>query len=171
MVLFKVWEGWDGTKTKWMSDRKHLFIVKCAETNLCICCWWAVWPPRLKDCRWLRSSRCPKTPHQGQNKKAAIDVCVCMCVRKRESVQIWVGHISLHLHKLACTYTQRAHAPSVFDMGELNDRGREAKKKSLSVSLPPSSPLLDRTPNINAPYGTLRTDLKKNPLLGLAHNQ
>lgn len=120
-------------------NHKELKLTELADY------WWAVQRSRLTDYRWQRSGSCPETP--------------CW---------IWVGHISLHMQVPQHTNAQRAPAPSVFDMGELNDRGRKAKEKASSVSLslpsfslPPSPPSLTAQSNIKVPYGALWTDFLK----------
>lgn len=91
----------------------------------------------------------PRCPNWRQNQGQGRNLCV--------SASFWVGHISLHLPSNAHThkYTHRAPAPSVFDMGELNDRGGKAKGKAstlFSSFFPPSLSLFTARSDINAPY-------------------
>lgn len=144
-------------KTFMLREQMHAGLTKLSD------CWWAVRPSRLTYCRWQKSGSCPETPRWGQNQGQGSVVCVCVCA----CVCIWVDHISLHLQVLACTYTHKAPAPSVSDMGELNDRGRKAKEKAFSscLSFPPSLhfsslpslSFLTALSNINAPYGAFWT--------------
>lgn len=84
-----------------------------------------------------------------------------MCVHLGGSHQPALASACMHI------YTHKAPAPSVSDMGELNDRGRKAKEKAFSscLSFPPSLhfsslPSLSFSTalsNINAPYGAFWT--------------
>lgn len=57
----------------------------------------------------------------------------CVCVRLGGSHQCAKWLLQTHTE----AHTQKAPAPSVFDMGELNDRGRKAKEKASMSGLPP----------------------------------
>lgn len=157
-----------------LREQLHADLTKLSD------CWWAVRPSRLTYCRWQKSGSCPETPRWGQNQGQGSVVCVfvrvCLCVHLGGSHQPALASACMHI------YTHKAPAPSVSDMGELNDRGRKAKEKAFSscLSFPPSLhfsslpslSFLTALSNINAPYGAFWTGFFffKTPL-GLAHNQ